>query len=78
MVADEPNIKSPDEEPGNTARWQQRGVRRKRLVHGIANCQNCDWTCEDYLTVQRAAAEHSRVNAHYVTMELGYHVDIYA
>jgi hypothetical protein len=50
-------------------------VRRKALIHGIADCLQCDWKCGDYLTVQRLAAQHHRKTGHRVSMELGYHVE---
>jgi hypothetical protein len=45
---------------------------RKALVHGIAQCSVCTWTCEDYLTVQKKAAEHARKTGHKVSADLGY------
>jgi len=48
---------------------------KKGLVHGIAECQTCDWFCEDYLTVQRKAAEHSKKTGHTVKADLGYVVE---
>jgi len=50
----------------------RRLVRRKSLVHGIAECKVCAWRCEDYLTVQRKAADHARHKGHVVIVELGY------
>ena len=50
----------------------RRLVRRKFLVHGIAECKVCAWCCEDYLTVQRKAADHARHKGHAVIVELGY------
>ncbi len=46
----------------------------KGLVHGIAHCVHCGWTCEDYLVVQRRAAVHARQHQHRVSVELGYMV----
>jgi hypothetical protein len=53
-------------------------VSRKSLVHGIANCLDCDWTCEDYSCVRRKAREHVAKTAHHVSMELAYGVQISA
>lgn len=53
-------------------RSQQRSVSRKALVHGIANCMKCDWTCMDYNTVQRKACQHAKTTGHRVSVELGY------
>jgi len=47
---------------------------RKSLVHGIANCSDCSWECQDYMTVQRKAASHARTEEHNVSVELGYAV----
>lgn len=55
----------------------QRLVSRKALVHGIANCMKCDWTCMDYNTVQRKAYQHARTTGHRVSVELGYAVTYY-
>lgn len=49
-------------------------VLRKSLVHGIANCTQCDWQCQDYLTVQARAARHAKETGHRVDAELGYAV----
>jgi len=38
----------------------------------------CDWLCEDFLTVQRKARQHTRKTGHSVSMELGYDVKITA
>jgi hypothetical protein len=53
----------------------QRRVSRKGLIHGIAHCTQCDWSEEDYLTVQRRAAQHARTTGHKVTADLGYIVE---
>lgn len=50
-------------------------VIRKGLIHGIAYCTQCDWSEEDYLTVQRRAAQHARTTGHKVTADLGYIVE---
>lgn len=44
----------------------------KWLVHGIAECSTCGWVCQDYLTVQKKAAAHSRTTGHMVRGEVGY------
>ena len=51
-----------------------RTAARKGLIHGIANCTECDWQCQDYLTVERQAAKHARITGHRVGAELGYAV----
>ena len=53
-------------------------VGRKALIHGVAHCMVCDWLCEDYLTVQRKARQHTRKTGHRVSMELAYDVTIMA
>ncbi len=50
---------------------------KKGLVHGIAECQTCEWSCEDYLTVQSKAAEHSKKTGHTVKAELAYVVEYF-
>jgi hypothetical protein len=50
-------------------------VNRKALVHGIAICKDCNWSCENYLTVQKNAAEHVRKTGHRVNADLGYFVE---
>lgn len=46
----------------------------KALVHGIANCCDCQWECQDYLTVQRKAANHAKRRHHKVSVDLSYAV----
>ena len=64
-----------DKTKTSNAGWLRRLVRRKGLIHGIADCLECDWKCGDYLTVQKSAALHHRKTGHRVSMELGYHVE---
>ena len=56
-------------------RCLKRFVSRKALIHGIASCTQCDWSEEDYLTVQKRAAQHARTTGHKVTADLGYLVE---
>jgi hypothetical protein len=44
----------------------------KALIHAVADCRNCDWRCEDYLTAQAEAEKHVADAQHTVTLELGY------
>ena len=46
----------------------------KGLIHGIANCSECGWGCQSYLTVQRNAQNHAKRYGHVVTLDLGYAV----
>ena len=48
---------------------------KKDLVHGIAICKDCDWSCEDYSTVERSARDHVRRTGHRVKADLGYVVE---
>ena len=48
---------------------------KKWLVHGIADCTNCDWSEQDYMTVQKKAAKHAKKTGHKVTADLGYAVE---
>ena len=59
-------------------RCLKRVVSHKSLVHGIADCTDCEWGCQDYLTVQAQARKHASETGHEVSMELGYHVALVA
>jgi hypothetical protein len=50
-------------------------VSRKWLVHAVANCAECSWECQDYLTTQAKASAHAQSTGHFVTMDLGYAVE---
>lgn len=50
-------------------------AHRKHLVHLIADCRDCDWRCEEYLTGQRKAREHANRHGHRVSADLGYIVE---
>jgi len=51
-------------------------VGRKAVVHAIANCLDCEWEAQDYLTAQRSARQHVQQTGHKVSMDLGYAVTI--
>ena len=42
-----------------------------KIIHCIANCQQCDWQEQDYLTAPRKAAAHHRKTQHSVLVEKG-------
>lgn len=44
-----------------------------KLVHAVFECA-CGWSCQDYLTAQKKAADHARRTGHQVSGELGYAV----
>ena len=41
------------------------------VVHGIAECQDCDWGTQSYKNAQAIAARHAKAHGHKVTGELG-------
>lgn len=41
----------------------------RRIVHCIADCQNCEWRDEDYERAARRAAVHGRKTGHKVHVE---------
>ena len=45
---------------------------RKALIHAIAECRDCPWRCEDYLTAQEASRKHHIKTGHSISMDLGY------
>lgn len=48
-------------------------VRRssRNLIHCIAQCRECDWMSDDYLTAARSATRHVRETGHTVSVEQG-------
>ena len=47
-------------------------MRKKSLVHVIAECKNCDKHWEDYMTGWAKARRHAKRTGHHVVVELGY------
>lgn len=45
---------------------------KKCLIHAIAECLDCDWREEDYLTAQKEARKHAIRTGHTVNIETGY------
>jgi len=41
------------------------------VVHVIAQCRDCSWECQNYLTAQKLAARHARVKKHVVSVDVG-------
>ena len=41
------------------------------VVHGLAECSDCDWKTESYKNAQASAANHARFYGHRVVGELG-------
>jgi hypothetical protein len=41
------------------------------VVHGIANCETCGWTYENYKNAQGVAANHAKRNGHLVRVDVG-------
>ena len=48
---------------------------KKSIIHGIAICADCDWSCEDYRKVEKSASDHARKTGHRVKADLGYVVE---
>lgn len=46
--------------------------KRLEVVHVIANCRDCDWTTEDYVTGRVAAYRHAKSRKHRVLVEVAY------
>jgi len=44
----------------------------KALIHAVAECRDCPWRCEDYLTAQVTARKHHLRTGHSVALDLGY------
>lgn len=47
-------------------------MRNKGLIHAIAECRDCGWGCENYLTAQAEARKHADSKRHLVVIDLGY------
>lgn len=43
----------------------------KRVIHCIAQCQDCDWSADGFRTAAREASQHVRQTGHVVTVEQG-------
>jgi hypothetical protein len=41
------------------------------VVHFIADCQDCDWHCENHINGQAQAAKHAKNKRHTVHYEIG-------
>jgi len=41
------------------------------VVHGIAECEDCEWRTESYKNAQAIASIHAKKHGHRVTGELG-------
>ena len=41
------------------------------VIHLIAECQDCDWHCENYKNGQAQAAVHAKKHKHLVHYEIG-------
>lgn len=48
---------------------------RKYIVHFIAECKDCNWHTEDFITGQKAASEHARKHGHFVIAETGHYCE---
>jgi hypothetical protein len=46
-------------------------VKRQNVIHVIANCRDCEWSCEDIETAQDKAKRHAKKLKHYVSVEVG-------
>ena len=44
------------------------------LIHGIAECEKCDWSSGDYKgNITHLARQHAKKFNHTVNVELGFH-----
>ena len=51
---------------------QENGWKRSfGVVHGIAECSDCDWKTDSYKNAQALAAKHARRYRHRVNGEVG-------
>jgi hypothetical protein len=46
-------------------------TRTYGVVHGLAECCDCEWTTQSYKNAQALAAKHARKYGHRVNGELG-------
>lgn len=46
------------------------------IIHQIAQCQDCDWECSDYLTANRKAHYHKKKTNHRIIIETGTYYEI--
>lgn len=42
------------------------------VTHGIATCDTCGWSTENYKNARRVAAKHAKDKGHMVTCEVAY------
>jgi hypothetical protein len=47
-------------------------MARRWLIHYLAECQDCDWSTDDYIDGPRKASDHARKTGHEVHAEAGY------
>ncbi len=45
--------------------------REYGVVHGVAWCQDCDWTTDSYKNAQAISSKHAKKYGHRVEGELG-------
>lgn len=48
---------------------------KKWQIHAIFNCTDCRWNSENYLNAASAARKHASQHGHFVSGEIGYHVE---
>jgi len=46
--------------------------RTSGIVHGMANCEDCDWHNHNYKNAQATGAIHAKKHKHLVNVEVGY------
>ena len=44
---------------------------KQKVIHCIASCSTCGWSCEDYKIARTKGREHAYKNNHKVTVETG-------
>jgi len=45
--------------------------KRLGVVHVIAECQDCDWSTQDYIRGRAMASQHAKRHKHKVRVEVG-------
>jgi hypothetical protein len=59
-------------------RFPSAAVKRstRALIHCVAACRECAWTCDEYMKAARSATRHVRETGHTVTVEQGIHYTV--
>ena len=52
-----------------------KGEMSKSLIHAIADCSDCKFVDEYYLTAQKSGRQHHLKTGHRVILDLGYYME---